>query len=353
MKTKLHLYLLLFSLAALSLLPSCKENDDVVPTPDPTVSNEYLLGGSYGDLISFKIDQTNKKYHFFNETNNASDSGNYMLSSHPKLQGVYEFLYDNSTYYGIELPGKMFVTSVSSGNQKNTLCFGINGKQDLNSSINKASITGKYLWVTYNKLDDFEWGGFELFDNGTYTWQMGPDDDNDFDVTKHFAGGGNGTWKISPSNASRIEFSEGGSVNIGSVLNGNLMLIDNGVDKGFTAGVKYPSAPVTQESLAGNYKWLDVTPEGYRGVGYFNIPASGNSVEYFYKYYNNPFASEGLDTMYNFRRSNKINNAFIGEDTFEGDTFKTSFLTLPGQTMLFYSWGDNGMVSYGVAGKVD
>lgn len=335
------------------VLFNCKETEEPPIQNDPVVAyKDYLMGGSYGDLISFGIDKGRMRYKFFNETTGMADSGSFSMSTHPQLNNVYEIVRNGAVYYGIELPGKMMATSVPSGNHANLLCFGVTNDQKL-EGISPETFAGKYVWVVYDDIEDFTWGGMEVLANGTFTWQNGPEDDKDFDESKHFAGGGNGVWKVSASNKNRIEFIENGDTVFGTMLENKMLMIDNGPGNGFTAGIRYPDAPLTQAFIAGSYKWLDITPEGYRGVGYFNLPASGSECEYFYKYYNNPYAREGKDTMFNFRRSTKINNAFIGEDDWDGDRFYTGFFVLPGETLLFYTWGDNGMVSYGVAGKVD
>ena len=348
---------LIFLLTLVAGLPflnsSCKETEEPPVQTGPEVRyNNYLLAGSYGDLIGFGIDKARGRYRFNNETMGMVYSGNFSMSTHPQLTNVYEIMRNGAIYYCIELPGKMMATSVPSGNHANLLCFGLSDDKNI-ASLPAAAFAGKYLWVVYDDIEEFTWGGMEVFANGTFTWQIGPDDDNDFDAGKHFAGGGNGVWKVSVRQPNRIEFIEKGDTLFGTMLDNKMLMIDNGPGKGFTAGVRYPDAPLTQASIAGSYKWLDVTPEGYRGVGYFNLPASGTDCEYFYKYYNNPYAREGKDTMFNFRRSTKINNAFIGEDDWDGERFYTGFFVLPGETMLFYTWGDNGLVSYGVACKVE
>lgn len=332
---------------------ACTDKDEPPVQSGPEINyKNYLMGGSYGDLIGFSIDKGRMRYRFLNETTGLADSGSFSMSTHPQLNNVYEIVRNGSIYYGIELPGKMMATSVPAGNNSNLLCFGVSNDQKLDAIL-PETFAGKYVWVVYNDIEEFSWGGMEVFANGAFTWQNGPEDDNDFDESKHFAGGGLGEWRVSANNKNRIEFIENGDTIFGTMLENKMLMIDNGPGKGFTAGIRYPGAPLTQASIAGSYKWLDITPEGYRGVGYFNLPASGTDCEYFYKYYNNPYAREGKDTMFNFRRSSKINNAFIGEDDWEGDRFYTGFFVLPGETLLFYTWGDDGMVSYGVAGKVD
>lgn len=354
----LRVALLFVTSFLLTLIIGCKK--DEINKPGPSGNNptgrlsSYFAAGSYGDIIRYEINSSNKTFSYVNETTSQSGNGTYVLSSNPNLNGVYEITVGNQFFYGIEIPGKMFATSLPSGNLSNSLVFGLSSELDLTTQYSPNDFAGKYLWIMYHDIEDFEWGGYQIFADGTYTWQYGPEDDNDFNENLHFAGGGSGTWQISPTNSSRIQFSEPGMNQVGTVLPGKMMLIDNGVGMGFIAGVKYPSTPVSQSSIAGNYRWLDVTPEGYLGVGTFTLPASGTNADYFYKYYNNPYASSGNSTMFNFRRSTKINNAYIGEDDWENDPFYTALIILPNEAILFFTWGDDsGIVSYGLGAKIN
>jgi hypothetical protein len=345
----------LLILISLAMFSACSETDPVNPIDNPTESyNKYLVAGSYGDLITYEVDKGNKKFKYFNETTNKSDSGSFVLSTNPKLTGVYEITSGSNFYYGVELPGEMYVTSAPSGNNLNSLCFGLTAEKDLSTPAAKQALLGKYLWIDYNDLSEFEWGGFEMLANGTFTWQIGPDDDADFDINKHFAGGGSGTWAISTADPARIVFNSGGIITTGTINDGDIMLIDNGPTAGFTAGIKYPDQPIDIAEIGGNYKGLDVTPERYIGVGNFALPSSGSSCDFYFKYHNNPYVDENIGTMNNFRRSTTINNAFVGESEFENEMFYTSFIVLPSKAILFFTWSDeDGMVSYGVGSKID
>lgn len=347
-------FVLLF-LISLAMFTACSETDPVEPIDTPTENyNKYLVAGSYGDLITYEVDKGNKKFKYFNETTNKTDSGTFILSTNPNLTGVYEITSGSNFYYGVELPGEMYVTSAPSGNNLNSLCFGLTAEKDLSTPAAKQALVGKYLWIDYNDLSEFEWGGFEMLANGTFTWQIGPDDDADFDVNKHFAGGGSGTWSISTEDPSRIQFNSGGIVTYGTINDGDIMLIDNGPTAGFTAGVKYPDSPIDIAEIGGSYKGIDVTPERYIGVGNFDLPSSGTTANFYFKYHNNPYIDENIGTMTKFRRSNTINNAFISETLFENELFYTSFLVLPNKAILFFTWSDeDGMVSYGVGSKIN
>ena len=319
-----------------------------------SAKRNYFGAGSFSDVISYKIDGTNKTYSYNNETKGMNDSGSFSLSTNQNLDGVYEILENGIVYPFIETPGKYFATCYSSGNAQNKLVFGVSSKQNLLSDYTVNDLTGKYLWVNYDKLDEFGWGGIEVLANGTFTWQMGPEDEADFSENAHFAGAGSGTWTISPTEPSRIIFRALGNDYNGTIYPGKVLIMENGNGYGFTLGVKYPAIPVSQASIAGKYTWVDYTPEGYRGVGSFVLPASGTTASFYSMYYNNPYFSSGTQTMSNFKRSSTIKNAFTGELLSEGELFYTSFIALPGELLMMVSFGeDSGVVSLAVAFKAN
>mgnify|MGYP001599550279 CR=1 FL=1 len=70
---------------------------------------------------------------------------------------------------------------MSSGNINNRLCFGVSPKESSANTYTTEEISGRYSWVLYEDLNEFEWGGFELKTDGTFTYAIGPNDDKYFD----------------------------------------------------------------------------------------------------------------------------------------------------------------------------
>ncbi len=331
-----------------SNLPDNNNNNN---TEETVEYNKYLASGSYGDVIRYEIDEENNIYKYYNETTGQSDSGTYVVSNDANLQGVYEVSLGSDNFYAVELADKAFATSLPSGRAENELCFGLSADLDLSTSFSTSDIAGKYLFIIYDDLTSSEiWGGYELFSDGTYTWQLGPQDEANFDENTHFAGGGSGTWGISSEDPSRLIFTEDGIDYFGTVYPGKAMLIDNGTGNGFTLGIYYPDTHVSQSDVAGYYRYLDITLDGDQGVGYYNIPSSGSELSYYYKYRS---SSEGTGSCSDFTTVGTVNNMFKCTDIFDGDTFYNYFIILPGEVMLHFCAGDNGLVSYGIGAKIN
>jgi hypothetical protein len=317
-------------------------------------TRNYFGAGSYSDIITYEIDGQNKRYSFKNETTGMHNSGSYTLSTNENITGVYEITESGNIYPAIETPGKYFATTYSSGNSSNRLVLGITSKMNLSADYTTNDLAGKYLWANYDNLDEFGWGGIEVLANGTFTWQIGPEGDADFSENVHFSGDGSGTWEISQVDPSRIIFRALGNEYNGTIYPGKALIMENGSGYGFTLGVKYPANAVSQVSISGKYTWIGYTPEGYRGVGSFVLPASGTTGSFYSFYYNNPYFSSGTQTMSNYKRSSTIKNTFTGELLLEGELFYTSIIALPGEMLIMVTFSeDSGIVGLAVAFKVN
>lgn len=223
---------------------------------------------------------------------------------------------------------------------------------DLGSDFSMEDLAGKYLFVIYDDFEGEVYGGYELFADGTYTWNWGPDDETNFDESQHFAGGGSGTWAISKNDPSRLIYTEDGENYTGTVYPGKAMLIDNGEGGGFILGINYPSTHATVSSVAGTYRVLDLTLEGETGVGYYTIDGSGGPFTYYLKY--DGSSGEDSGSSDDFQVVNEVNNMFKGSVVYDDETFWTYFALLPGEILLHFCVGDEmGLVSYGVGAKIN
>ncbi len=101
------------------LIGACgKDEDDTTLEDDnnnnnQTVENKnnYLASGSYGDVITYQIDEDNNTYSYINETTGESDSGTYTSSSVQNLNGVYEISIASDKFYAVELDDKIICDS--------------------------------------------------------------------------------------------------------------------------------------------------------------------------------------------------------------------------------------------------
>jgi hypothetical protein len=354
---KHFLILSLMSLVFLTLVVSCKKDDDDnddnnnnnVITP---IEHKYLATGSYGDVIRYTLDEANHTYSYVNETTGATGSGSYTMSANSSLNGVYEISSNGNTYYVVELADKVMVTSAPSGNAQNELCFGISSELNLSTNYTLADMAGKYLYLVYQDFaDSSDWGGFELLSNGTFTYNFGPNYVEDFDDNVQFSGAGTGTWAVSSTDPSRVIFTEAATDYVGTIYPGKMMMFDQGVGGGFVLGLKYPATHVTQSSVAGTYRFLDITTSGETGVGSYTLPASGGNVSYYYKY--NGASGEGTGTASNFAETPTVKNMFQISEVIGSDTYTSYFVILPGEVMMHYCVGPTSMVSYGAGAKIN
>ena len=337
-------------------ISSCKKEDKTEDDKKPTSGKNYIAAGSYGDLITYEIDRANKTITFNNETTNQKSTVPFQISSSANLNGVLEIMHGNKKYFGIESEGKSFATNLPSGNNLNALCFGITADHNLMQDYSASDIAGKYFFL-YFEQDVFEqeefYGGYEIFSNGTYTWGFGPENPDHFNEQIHFSGGGQGTWSVDPAHPERIIFTEGNSIHVGAILPDKMMIIDNGEGDGFMLGINYPDQAITQAQIAGNYRFLDLTIEGYQGVGNYTIPATGGNVNYYFQY-DSPEVGSGTGTSYNLQPLGAIKNGFICEEEHDGEMFYSAFIILPEEMMMFFSWSDNeGLFSYGFGSRID
>ncbi len=343
---------------------ACKKDDDEL-TPDnnnnnnnnnPPITNvnKYMGSASYGDVITYEVDEGNKTYKYHNETTNQTDSGTFVVSTDAATEGVYKISIGSDNFYAVELEDKIFATSLPSGRVDNLLSVSISSELDLSTNYTIADLAGKYLCLNFDNKsirDSTVWGGFDLKPDGTYTFNYGPNYAQDFDENLHFSGLSTGTFTIDSENPSRmiIHSNANGQDYIGTIYPDKLLLLDNGVGNGFSIGIKYPDSPITQSSIAGNYRYLDITVDGYQGVGAYSIPASGGVLEYTYEY-NTATIPAGTGSTSDFAPVSQVNNCF---ETTDENGITTTMILLPGEVMMHFSWNNNGLLSYGVGAKID
>jgi len=223
---------------------------------------------------------------------------------------------------------------------------------NLSTNYSMTDLAGKYIFIVYDDDNTGSiWGGYELKSDGTCTWNFGPDDETAFNEATHFAGQGSGTWAVSSSNPSRVIFTENSVDYTGTIYPGKAMLLDNGIGNGFSIGLKYPNTHSTQNSVAGTYRYLDITTSGETGVGYYTLPASGGNVNYYYKY--NGSSGEGTGSLTDFASVTQVNNMYKMTDEVDGVIYTTWLIILPGEVMIHFCASPTELSSYGVGAKIN
>jgi hypothetical protein len=333
---------------------SCVDEEDPEPQEEEEVQTgrNYLASASYGDVVRFTLNEEDKTLTYHNETTGEKGSGSYKLTENTNISGVIEVTYDGVTYSAIELENNVLITSAPSGRTENRLCFGISSDVDLESDYTKADLSGRYLFVIYDSMTgDSIYGGYELFANGTFKYDFGPEEEADFNASKHFSGAGSGTWTISAQDKSRIIYREDGETYIGTVLPGKAMLLDNGEGAGFIVGLKYPSERVDQSEVGGEYRVIDVTVDGQSGIGTYTLPSQGSSMSYYMKYDGPSGVDQG--SISTFAPVPNMNNAFKATVTDSDDTYTAYFVIFPGEALLHFTVSEKeGLISYGAGAQL-
>jgi hypothetical protein len=352
----------LAALAAGVLISGCGDSGTGGGNTTPTV-HTYLAAGNYGDVIRYSLG-SDHSYSYVNETTSDSGSGSYSMSTDPTLTGVYEIAAGENTYYVVELADRIMVTSNPSGNGLNRLVVGLPADLDLSTDYTPAQLAGDYLYLGFDGNTDVYWGGYRVNANNTFTWGVVPDsadpeNDASFNFLSYVAAGadfGGGDWAVNAANHSRVTFTESGyPPAVGTVYPGKAMLIDQGPTYGLCLGLRYPTTALTKADVAGTYRYLDVTSDGQTGVGSFNLPASGSTMPYTYKY--NGSAGQGSGAGVNYRAVAHVNNMFAMDDTSFSNLLVTYLVVLSDGIMMHFcaeindtSWT---LASYGVSAKIN
>ncbi|MGI6321657.1 MAG: hypothetical protein ACOXZK_12075 [Bacteroidales bacterium] len=372
MKTKFYLFFAAIFIAGISFVSCDKDdtnsgggggggNDNQPEAPielKPGVRH-YFTSASYGDIIQLTIDGDNSTYSFINETTGETGSGPLSVSSNPKLNGIFQTVIAGKTYHTIELPGVAVISTLKLGNTLNSICFGISSDIHVENDYTMEDYAGKYLFLNFDdseKDPDYTLGGYEVFNNGAYTWTFIEWEYNQ----PIYAGEGSGTFYFAGEDNSRVEYVESdGYSGFGSVLPGKLFLMDNGEGYGFAVGVETPSAPITKSQIAGSYKFVSVISHGVTSVGYYSLPATGNNVTFYEtdgegNVYDS--ADEGAVVHY-YDRIPSLNNVFKLVSTVEIEGYQANntsyFILLPGEMMMYFALDSGEVVAYGLALKVN
>jgi hypothetical protein len=319
----------------------CSDSSTTPPNPAGGGQNNYNSISNYGDIVRVTFNtgkDAGGSYSWTNETLNLTDNGTYTVSTDPNLTGIYV---TNSGDYIIEAPNLSFLTTLDFGRPQNQFSFGINSNQNLHN----LTVTGDYIWISFSDDSTNFWGGYRLNADGTCTYGFAPDDPSQVTNFNYFQGGGSGNWAISSQDSSRILFTEGGLTFIGTIYPEKYMEISNGPGLGMSLGIKYPSAPITLNQIAGTYRGIDYTDDGNIGVGYYTLPSSSAPVTCYFKYLNPSIISQGT-TSGNISRHPGINNIFLVNDVKPGEyDYTVYFILLGGESMMHFAI-DNIGTSY-------
>jgi hypothetical protein len=353
-------------LAALCLtLWSCGDDsptggDDNTPTP---TTSTYLSMGNAGGLVEYTL-SSDHSYSYVDMTTGDTVRGVFTVSSDPNTQGVLVTTVGATTHYALELANGMFVTTIPSGTAGNQLVVGLAcGDGPVLSkqlaagaaTYTPAELAGDYFWIFFgNQWSDLLAGGYRMNANLTYTWNVVAETVDPasptFSFSDYVEGMGAGTWAQHPSIPAALSFHETmfePSTATGIVAPGKAMLIQDAA--GFSLGLRYPDAFVTQSQLAGTYNFIDLADNGDVGIGRYTIPATGTTVSWWERI----GGQDQSGTSTGFTLYPRFYGVGSIEDEFDGDVFKTTMVLIPGGALMHFclktsTGGSPELISYGV-----
>ena len=362
-------YLLVIIFMGLTVFVACDKNDENPldsnndpNTPTNTIKpgiRQYFTSASHGDIIALTINGDNATYSFINETTNESGSGSFVLSSDSKLSGVYETTVNGKKQYIIELPGVAVVSSLPLGNTENRISFGLSSDIHKKNNYSINDFVGKYLFMNFDegeKIPEYFLGGYEVKTNGAYTYGFS----NHNFSSINFSGYGSRIFNFVEGDNSRVKFTESdGFSGYGSIYPDKLMVMDNGEGNGFSVGVNYPPAPISQNQIAGNYKAVTITTHSGESVMNFSIPDSGKDFSIYEKFNDGTVYDTSKENIAveSFGRMPSFNNIFKGvyRANTDGniDIGEVYLIILPGEMLMYFSVEEGEIASYGLALKVN
>jgi hypothetical protein len=372
MKSLLRIVLLIV-LSAPLLLNSCKKDKNEDPEPIPTppavvVKNTYSGSGSYGDLVTFEINQTDHTYSIYNESTGQSSSGTYTIQT-GQLQGVYRINIGGNSFFSVELSDKFLAANFPTGNPLNNLSFGISSEID--NTNNMANIAGDYIFFEVDADGYFnnpiwkEWGALAVYSNGIFEGISyatgGPYPSSETIAPEDFTDGFpinqdsiefDGTFTVSGTHKERLITTLNqdplGTYNgfVYATASQGALILDKGLGNGFILALKINTSS-NLSAIAGSYKYVSVLDNNTAVGG--NATISGSSGTYYQE------TSTGVTesgTLQNIQQCANFHNVYYGEMVSTQVDGKI-YLCIVGDIFFSIAFNNSGeFVIYGAGAKL-
>ena len=262
------------------------------------IVNTYAGSGAHGDLVVFEINQTEGTYYTYNETTQKETGGSYEIITEG-LEGMYKISDGEDNFYAVELNDKVIAANFDTGNENNTISFGVTYESSYTGD--PSAVAGDYVYIhisnqPVNGSEDIkEWGLISIAPDKSlfikaYATNMGtvselqPLAPEDFADNLPLATGDlSGNWTANTEDDKRMDvyLNEYDKTFTGFVLTENgrsVFVIDMGTGEGFILAFKIEDTQLSD--IEGEYKfinvWNDDKGEG-RSAGKAIISATGTS----------------------------------------------------------------------------
>lgn len=348
-----------------------------VPDTGVPAGNRYAGSASHGDLVTFDLDTTARKYTVHNETTQKDESGSYTVLSN-ELSGVYKVTQGTNAFYAVELNDLVVAANFPTGNPENAISFGVTSEPD--NAGWKDHVAGNWVYISISKApvngsaDNKEWGVISVDAAGTFKVRMlatggtgsipavAPEDftpamlpTTDPDLT--------GTWAEAAGHPERLAltFAQRPGITFTGFAFADAqkgaLIIDMGTGNGFLLAFKVmPGA--TRANTTGEYKFINVWNDAGgtgRSAGKAVVPATGDG-SFAHLDENDQVSSGPLKTI---TQCPNLPNMFYAttEETGPGGTVHEKIYWVVGGPF-FMSFGfrtDTGFAfaSYAVGAKLD
>lgn len=203
MRLKNKTTLLVLSLA-LGAFIACSDDDDSTPAAGSggggggttAAVNKYNGSASYGDILTFEIDQTNQSYTADNLTTGATVTNSYTeldaaVEIDSVVYDVFEDLYEidesgGGKSYAIEIADRILAGNFPTGRAANDIFLAVTDERSLVGQ--EAQMVGTYFYVSLEPGQqangENEWGQFTIEEDGDlygfYTTTTAPEDTSYF-----------------------------------------------------------------------------------------------------------------------------------------------------------------------------
>lgn len=365
---------LLCSLVVVSVMISaCKKEDDSTDdntTPTPTDTKRgYSGSASYGDLVTFEINQTQHAYSVHNETTGLNENGSYSIMD-GELNGVYKITNATATFYAVELAGKIIAANFPTGRAENNMSFGVSSS--INNVGNENNIAGNYIYMHFaddainGNARNKEWGVISVFNTGNYLVQpfatggsgsmisLAPED---FTASLPLVSGQiGGTWVINGSNHERLDVSVTGQTGVqftgfaNTSTNAPVFLLDMGTGNGFLAALKINPSSLAQ--VAGLYKFVGVVADGSRIANNVTVNADGTGTVVITK----PDGTLEYESIQNITQCPNIPNAYYANHLTGSPATVTGklYAIVSGDVAMYFIFDNQGLFNaYGAGAKMN
>jgi len=352
---------------AIVCFSGCKKDGPDGPDNNDKI-NTYSGSGSYGDLVTFDINQTTKSYTTRNETTGQSSSGTYTLLGE-NLQGIYKITSNQKTYFAVELNDKFLAANFPTGNPQNNLSVGITSEID--NSNNMTNIAGNYSYIEVDAAGYFdngdykEWGVLTIQSNGAFRGKayatggpypvakmVSPEEFTGFPIpagTHDF----DGTFAIDATHKERLTVALNNAPGadyhgfVYATSTEGVIILDEGVGKGFIIAIKVNSSS-TLAGVAGSYKYITYLNGSIPVGGNATILATGSGT--YTQMFQNGTIENG--SIQNFTQCPNIKNLYYG-NMYSTQLDGKVYVCIIGDIFFNFAFKTNGKFAfYGAGGKL-